>query len=309
MSESNDGWVYREWIDARAAGRTLLQHLVARHRHSDAAVWTNRIDDGQVRLDGVAVVADARLRPGQRLEWHRPPWREPAVPLGFAILALDDDVVAVAKPAGLPSAPAGGFLAHTLLARVRRRFPEATPMHRLGRGTSGVMLFARSERARRALAAAWRAGAVERTYRALAQGRLAADEIAIDVPIGAAPHPVLGAVWAACRAGRPARTWARALTTRRAGASDAASDQESVVELRLGTGRPHQIRIHLAAVGHPLVGDPLYGHGGVPRPGVCALPGDGGYHLHATRIAFPHPASGARSVVECAPPPVLRVSA
>jgi 23S rRNA pseudouridine1911/1915/1917 synthase len=79
-----------------------------------------------------------------------------------------------------------------------------------------------------------------------------------------------------------------------------------VVAVRLGTGRPHQIRIHLAAAGHPLVGDPLYGPGGVPRPGGCALPGDGGYRLHADRIVFPHPASGARVVVDCAPPPVLR---
>ena len=305
MSETNDGWVYREWIDARAAGGTVLAHLTARHRHSDASVWTRRIDAGQVRLDGSTAIADARLRPGQCLEWHRPPWTEPAVPLAFAILALDDDLVAVAKPAGLPAAPAGGFLMHTLLARVRRRFPEATPLHRLGRGTSGVMLFARSERARRLLAAAWRAGEVERDYRALVEGRLGDGERAIDVPIGKVPHAVLGDVWAACPTGRPARTWVRSLGPR----PDAAWGGESIVALRLGTGRPHQIRIHLAAIGHPLVGDPLYAAGGVPRPDARALPGDGGYRLHADRLAFPHPATGARVVVACAPPPVLRVPA
>jgi 23S rRNA pseudouridine1911/1915/1917 synthase len=295
MSDANDGWVYRERIDA--AGGTLLAHLVARHRHSDASVWAQRIVDGQVRLDGATATPDTQLRPGQCLEWRRPPWSEPAVPLGFAILALDDDVVAVAKPAGLPAAPAGGFLRHTLLARVRRRFPEATPMHRLGRGTSGVMLFARSERARRMLAAAWRTGAVERSYRALVEGGFAAGETTIDVPIGPVPHPVLGQVWAACETGRAActRVWSLA------------PGAPSVVSVRLGTGRPHQIRIHLAAIGHPLVGDPLYGAGGVPRPGARTLPGDGGYHLHAERLVFPHPANGARVVVECAPPPRLRV--
>jgi 23S rRNA pseudouridine1911/1915/1917 synthase len=297
MSDSNDGWTYRERI--YAAGGTLLAHLVEHHGHSDAATWAQRIADGQVRLDGAIATAGTRLQPGQCVEWRRPPWSEPAVPLGFALLALDEDVVAVAKPAGLPATPAGGFLRHTLLARVRRRFPEATPMHRLGRGTSGVMLFARTERARRTLAADWRAGAVERSYRALVEGRWATGETAIDVPIGPVPHPVLGEVWAACATGREARTWVRLLAPN-------ASGDASVVAVRLGTGRPHQIRIHLAAAGHPLVGDPLYGPGGVPRPGGCALPGDGGYRLHADRIVFPHPASGARVVVDCAPPPVLR---
>lgn len=292
MSEPNGGWVYRSRIDARG---TLLAHLVARHRHSDVLVWGRRIADGELRLDGETVTSDVALRPGQRLEWHRPPWVEPAVPLCFALLACDDDVLAVAKPAGLPSAPAGGFLEHTLLARVRRRFPEATPLHRLGRGTSGVVLFARSERARRGLAAAWRAGAVQRKYRGLASGRLGPEEIAIDVPIGRVPHPVLGELWAAREDGGPALTWVRGLVWR---------DEQTVVALRLGTGRPHQIRIHLAAIGHPLVGDPLYG----PGADAAALPGAGGYRLHADAVAFPHPATGARVVVECVPPEVLRTA-
>ena len=161
------------------------------------------------------------------------------------------------------------------------------------------------QRARRLLAAAWRAGEVERDYRALVEGRLGDGERAIDVPIGKVPHAVLGNVWAACPTGRPARTWVRSLGPR----PDAPSGGESIVALRLDTGRPHQIRIHLAAIGHPLVGDPLYAAGGVPRPDARALPGDGGYRLHADRLAFPHPATGARIVVACAPPPVLRVPA
>ena len=219
------------------------------------------------------------------------------MPLGFAVLYADADVLAVAKPSGLPAMPAGGFLTHTLFWQVRRRFPGASPVHRLGRGTSGVVLFARSARARRSLAGAWRAEQVARTYLGLVEGSLDGGRFAIDVPIGPVPHPLLGTVHGACAGGRSARTIVHTLR---------AEPHASLVEVQIDTGRAHQIRIHLAAAGHPLVGDPLYGPGGLPRPGCCALPGDGGYLLHAARLVFPHPASAGRTTVECTPPPGLR---
>jgi 23S rRNA pseudouridine1911/1915/1917 synthase len=81
----------------------------------------------------------------------------------------------------------------------------------------------------------------------------------------------------------------------------------ALVEVEIETGRPHQIRIHLSFTGHPLVGDPLYGPGGLPLAGGLAVPGDPGYHLHAWRLELEHPRTGAPVEIECAPPPVLRV--
>src|SRR5678809_35286 len=137
----NGGYEYREQVQPRE-GETVLAYLVRRYAHSTAETWTARIASGEVTLDGRTVLAGTVLRPGQILVWHRPPWEERAVPLAFAILFRDEHLLAVAKPRGLPTMPAGGFLTHTLLHIVQARFPGAAAMHRLGRGTSGLVLFA-----------------------------------------------------------------------------------------------------------------------------------------------------------------------
>ena len=291
----NGGYEYHEQIGAREAGRTVLAHLVATRTHSGAAVWAARIAAGEVSVAGRSADAGDVLRAGDRLSWRRPPWEEPAAPVTYAVLHRDEDVLAVAKPRGLPAIPAGGFLEHTLLHAVRRAYPEATPMHRLGRGTSGVMVFARTRPARAALAAAWRAGAVEKVYRALVGGSPREDAFTVATPIGPVAHPRLGRVHAADPGGKPAVSHVEVLARR---------GTDTLVAVAIPTGRPHQIRIHLAAAGHPLVGDPLYAAGGRPLP--AALPGDGGYLLHAARIAFAHPTRGGRVSIECLPPPPLR---
>lgn len=292
----NGGFEYHERVGPGAAGWTVLDWLASRYRHSTAAAWQERIAAGQVRLEGATAAADDVLRAGQSLRWRRPPWEEPAVPLAFAILHRDAHLLGAAKPCGLPSLPNGGYLEHTLLHLVRRRFPEAVPMHRLGRGTSGLLLFTRTQPARRAVAAEWRAGRVAKEYRALVSGIPERESFAIDTPIGLVPHPRLGQVHAASPHGRPALSHVRVLAER---------DGNALVAVRIATGRPHQIRIHLAAAGHPLVGDPLYAKGGLParEPG---LPGDAGYRLHAHRLGLAHPATGQRLELECLPPPELR---
>ena len=292
----NAGFVYREEVGREAAGRTVLAWLSRRYRHSSEAAWRARIADGEVRLDGDVAVATDVLRPGQALVWRRPPWEEPPVPLGFAVLHRDAQLLAVAKPRGLPAVPNGGFLEHTLLSCVRRRHPEAVPMHRLGRGTSGLVLFARTEGARRAVAAEWREGRVDKEYRALVVGIPALEAFTVDASIGLVPHPRLGLVHAASPGGKPAVSHVRVLATR---------DGQALVAVTIPTGRPHQIRIHLAAAGHPLAGDPLYVVGGVPGPDP-GLPGEGGYRLHAHRLALAHPSTGRRIELECPPPPELR---
>lgn len=266
----NEGYTYTATVDVDGP---VVAWLAGAFPHTDAAGWAARLADGEVTRGTQALSAADHVRRGDVVAWRRPPWDEPDVPLDFGVLHVDDALVVVDKPAGLPTMPAGGFLEHTLLARVRATWPDASPMHRLGRGTSGVVLFARTAAARSALQAAWRGHAVAKRYRARVVG--APPLGVIDAPLGPVPHARLSEVWAVNAEGRPSRS--EVVRVVPVGA-------DSLVDVDITTGRPHQIRAHLAAIGHPLVGDPLYAAGGAPRDD--ALPGDLGYALHAWRLGF-----------------------
>ena len=295
----NRGYSYREQVQPDAAGLTVLDYLAATRTHSTPTEWAGRFDRGEVELDGVRAEPDAILGAGHTVIWHRPPWSEPEVPSQFAIVYEDEAIVGVDKPSGLPTMPAGGFLEHTLLHLLRERFPEASPLHRLGRCTSGIVLFARTNSAAAALAKAWREHAVEKTYRALACGVPAIDRLEIEEAIGLVPHPLLGQVHAVSRDGKPSHSVATVLER---------GEVRTLFRVDITTGRTHQIRIHMACAGHPLVGDPLYDVGGGIKasPG---LPGDGGYLLHAERLAFAHPITRHAIHLHAPPPAALRTAA
>ena len=292
----NRGWSYREQVGLDGAGHTVLSYLTVTRLHSPESEWAARIERGEVEVDGTRARIDTLLYPGQTVVWNRPPWDEEAVPQKYDLIYEDEAILVVSKPSGLPTMPAGGFLEQTLLSIVRRDYPEAKPLHRLGRGTSGLVLFARNKQSASQLARAWRDRTVRKTYRALGLGVTRAEMFVIDVPIGPVPHPLIGTVQAACEGGRPSHSVAVVLEQRH---------DQTLFSVEITTGRTHQIRIHMAYAGHPLVGDPLYDAGGRLKnhPG---LPGDPGYFLHAERLQFSHPLSGQRMTVTATPPPELQ---
>ncbi|MGB8013484.1 MAG: RluA family pseudouridine synthase [Terriglobales bacterium] len=293
----NRGNAYTTIISSKYHGRPLLSHLASLYPHSTAQAWQQKLNNCEVTVNGVTATGGESLVSGQTLVWNRPPWIEPDSPLHFEVLFEDPHLLAVNKPGGLPTLPGGGFMENTLLRLVRKQTPSANPVHRLGRGTSGIVLFAKTAQAAAKLSANWNTSRIQKIYRALAQGIAQHDTYEILTPIGLVPHPRIGSVWAASPNGKPSKSLAKVIS--RAPSSTAGT---TTFEVRLNSGRPHQIRIHLASIGHPLVGDPLYGLTGQPLENLPGLPGDGGYFLHAQFLKFHHPITGEQIDLEAALP-------
>ncbi|MDC0713263.1 RluA family pseudouridine synthase [Stigmatella sp. ncwal1] len=294
----NAGYAYREQLGVRARGQSTLSYLVATHRHSPELVWRERLARGEVLLEDLPATGEELLKPGQRLVWNRPPWEEKETPRDYTLVYEDEAILAVDKPSGLPTMPGGGFLMNTLLHLMRERFPEVSPLHRLGRGTSGLVLFARTHDAAAKLSKAWRDREVEKRYRALSSHVAPQDAYDITAPIGEAVHPGLGLLPMALPSGKASRSLARVLQRRAA---------STLFEVDIQTGRSQQIRIHLAFIGHPLEGDPVYTVGGVPRAEQPGRLGDTGYLLHAERLCFVHPLTGERLELHATLPSELQV--
>ncbi len=290
----NQGYPCTTIIGSRHHGQTLLLHLASLYPHSTAQAWQQRLNNGEVTLDGVTALGSESLAAGQTLVWNRPPWIEPDAPRHFEVLWEDPYLMAVNKPSGLPTLPGAGFMENTLLRLVQRHTPSANPVHRLGRATSGIVLFAKTPEAAANLNANWNTPRVQKTYRALAQNAAQQDVYEILTPIGLVPHPRIGSVWAADPGGKPSKSLAKVI---------ARSTSATAFEVTLYSGRPHQIRIHLASIGHPLVSDPLYGPTGQPLENLPGLPGDGGYFLHAQYLRLHHPITGEQVNLEAPLPP------
>jgi 23S rRNA pseudouridine1911/1915/1917 synthase len=197
--------------------------------------------------------------------------------------------------------PGGMFLENTLLHLVRQRFGAGcSPLHRLGRGTSGAILFTRNAPTARSLAAAMFERRILKVYLALASGTPTPDTFTVDAPIGPVPYRSPATVQAYRPDGRPSISHVRVIRR-------FIEENAALLEVTIPTGRPHQIRIHLSHAGFPLVGDPLYRSGGIPGAdgiddGPAARPGDVGYLLHSWKIRFPHPARSEEVEVVCPPP-------
>ena len=276
----------------------FLVSVLAGHSRSNIQ---RLIRDGHVSVDGRGAKANQAMKTGQNVavdvpEPVDPEPRPEALPL--PILFQDRDLVVIDKPAGMVVHPAAGHASGTLVNALLHHVNDLSGIggerrpgivHRLDRGTSGLMVVAKNDAAHEELARQFRDREIEKEYVALVWGEVQAGR-RIDAPIGRDP-------------GNRKRMSARARRSREAVTRIVRADKFgkalTLARVAIHTGRTHQIRVHLSAIGHPIVGDPLYG--GVRR----RVPGDlravahlSRPFLHAARLAFAHPADGRRMEFE-----------
>ncbi len=266
------------------------------------------IRDGAVTVDGRAVSPSRALRGGERVRVVVPEPREDRAepePIPVTVLYEDPHLVVVDKPRGLVVHPSAGHPSGTLVNALLHRCADLSGIggvlrpgivHRLDKDTSGLLVVAKDDETHRALQAQFRTRSVDKVYLAVVLGRLAGEGV-VDRPIGRHPRDRKRMSVDAPR-GRDARTRWRAVQALRGA---------TLVEVRIETGRTHQIRVHLAALGHPVAGDPAYG--GTRRARGIAdqevrrrLARETCQALHAWKLAFTHPRTGEPLSFEAPPP-------
>jgi len=274
------------------------------------------IRKGKILLNGSKAPGRARLKDGDIVEVRLrrdPPagarYEEPAgdeglverfgrIGAGIPVLFEDDDLLVIDKPAGLPVQPGNRGELGSVLDLLRRylrpqeqdpdgpRPFEASPVHRLDMGTSGVLIIAKTRRAARGISSVLAAGGAIKTYLAVVDGIPGSPAGTIDVPLTVEKGGSSRAV--PDRAGQPAVTRFYVLKE--------LPGERALLEVRIETGRTHQIRAHMLSAGHPVWGDPVYGR---DRVG----PGPGRMMLHAWKVSLPHPVTGDMIELVAAPPP------
>jgi 23S rRNA pseudouridine1911/1915/1917 synthase len=291
-------------VPAAAAGARLDRWLAEAVSQLSRARLQVLIAAGRVRVDGTACRASHRLRGGERVDVEIPP--PPPAELEpesvtLAIVHEDDHVLVLDKPTGMVVHPGAGHARGTLAAGVLAHAPLTAGVggprrpgivHRLDKDTSGLLVVAKTSTAYDSLVAQLEARTVRRRYLAVVHGRVRPDEGVVDAPIGR--HPQHRQRMAVLSEGKGKRAVTRYRVEERFAAF-------TYLEARLETGRTHQIRVHLASLGHPVVGDETYGRG----RGQAPVPLEG-IALHAADLAFVHPATQERMAFSAPLPPRMQ---
>ncbi len=280
------------------AGMRLDTYLAKTFRYRSRTRWAALIREGRILLNGAPARAGQVLREGDRIEYQRQERPEPGVSRAWRVIHEDDSILAISKPANLPVHPSGRYFHNTLLTLLLAERGESLDaatlrvVHRLDRETSGLILFGKGREAAAALATQFESRQVRKEYLALVHGVPTEDRFSVDAPIGPDLESPVRKAMTVTAAGKPSRTLFRVIRR---------GNESALLRARPLTGRLHQIRVHLRASGHPIIGDKVYGLD--PHLFIRFAAGNLSAEdrqrlvwrrqaLHAARLRFRHPADG-----------------
>ena len=285
-------------VGADGAGFRLDVFLARTFPYRSRTAWTALIRAGRILLNTAVARPGHSLNRGDRIDYLPDPQPEPKVARIIRILLEDDDLLAVSKPANLPVHPSGRYFRNTLLMMLLEARGESLGrtslriVHRLDRETSGLILFAKGREAASILSTQFESREVRKRYLAVVHGRPKQERFLVDAPIGRDESSPVRKAMTVTTEGRPSRTSFRVLRY---------GPEHALVTASPHTGRLHQIRVHLRHVGHPIIGDKLYGLD--PRLFLRFVEGRLSAHdrerlrwrrqgLHAWKLSFRHPRDG-----------------
>ena len=280
-------------IPPEANGATLLDGLAAIFHHVPRAEWESRFAQGRLLdREEKPVAAGHRIKTGERYFLLQPGLVEPEVNADIRVVHEDEAILVLHKPAPLPVHPSGRFNRNTLQHILQQVYHPQKPRaaHRLDANTTGLVVIARTRHFAGILQPQFERGEVHKTYLVNVTGHPAWDQHVCDAPISTESHEV-GRREIDPESGLPARTEFEVFARR--------ADGTALLQARLHTGRTNQIRLHLAHLGFPVVGDPVYG----AEPGTTQTlgPDDPPLQLHAWKLSFLHPVTGKRMEFEAEP--------
>lgn len=300
---------HRFSVSAEEAGLRLDRVLTAHFPEMSRARLQQLVDDGLVQVNGSASKRAHQVAAGEDVQIEIPPvktTRIVAEDIPLEVLYEDEDVAVVNKPAGLIVHPGAGAPVSTLAGALLHRFGQLSGVggelrpgivHRLDKGTSGALIIARTDAAHRSLVKQFQERTIQKTYLALLHGQMKENSGRIDLPVSRDLHR-RERMTTRRREGRPARTdWRVRLRM----------NGYTLVDADLHTGRTHQLRVHFSTLGHPVVGDTLYGAPREAFAGGQAMPHLDRNFLHAARIQFQHPRTGKQVEVRAPLPLELQL--
>ena len=284
---------------------TLLEFLLRRFRYLDDQEWRNNIKAQRVWVDGILGHSNLKLRSNQKIVYLRPDYLEPEVDPHFEVIFEDDALIAMNKSGNLPTSPSGKYFKNTLVNLIKAKFgwKKLYTIHRLDRETSGVIVFAKRHEIAQTMAAHFRNKRINKIYSAVLSNPLPDNseqevpEVYVSLPIGQDLKSEIRIKQCVNPFGKTSQTHFREI--KRIGSY-------SMVEVRPFTGRTHQIRVHAAHIGCPIVGDKLYG---LPNDGFINWLNEGDDYLlaqnfplhrhllHALEITFPHPVTNEKTII------------